>query len=74
MGTGRGQINNNSSLKIRAQQQQQHKQPQHRQQQTLNWQVTQPYACVNIAIVNVVFGGAHCGATNRMRGAPTFVA
>eukprot|EP00959_Pyramimonas_sp_CCMP1952_P342871 7183079-Pyramimonas_sp.AAC.1 len=38
------------------------------------WRRTQPYAVVNIALVNIVFGGAPSGAANRMKGVPKRVA
>ena len=36
----------------------------------LAWRRTQPYAVVSTAIVNILFGGAPHGATNRMGGVP----
>ena len=36
----------------------------------LSWRRTQPYAVVSTAIVNIFFGGAPYGATNRMSGVP----
>eukprot|EP00959_Pyramimonas_sp_CCMP1952_P310803 6504262-Pyramimonas_sp.AAC.1 len=39
----------------------------------LAWRVTQPYAVVRTAIVNIFFGGAPYGATRRVLGVPKWV-
>eukprot|EP00959_Pyramimonas_sp_CCMP1952_P137639 2880691-Pyramimonas_sp.AAC.1 len=43
-------------------------------QDKLSWRKTQPYAAVNIAIMNIIFARAPYGATNRAKGVSKCVA